>query len=309
MAKPPLITPQAACYYNDGCVKDFDYVYISSKLKSIKQDERDFSRLVFYKAPRWGKHDLSWNVQSVCYFPERNTLHALSDQGDVDTRGVGVASSEKIKDAGTYLTGELGAVVQIRKIGRHLYVCGYQGQVYRREEGGWVHFDDGLLDREIEVSALHLLSIDGTSDEDIYVVGMRGRVCHFDGSRWAELVSPTNVHLHRVRCVSRDEVYICGKSGVFLKKTPQGFEDHSVPDLDEDFWGIEHYKGKVYLATLSGLYEFDGSSVEPVDTGLEPPIAGYRLDARDGVLWSFGVDDLAWYDGSSWTRVVDPDNA
>ena len=310
MKKPELLDDGGLepCYYTDGCVKDFDYVYVASKLKSIDPDEHDFSRMAFYKAPDWFTHDLEWNVQSVCYFPEKNTLHALSEQGEVDTRGKGFNSSEKIKDAGTYHKGELGAVNQIRKIGKHLYVCGNQGQVYRREESGWVHIDDGLLDRKISARALHLQGIDGTSDEDIYVVGMRGRIFHFDGKKWTELDSPTNLHLERVRCVSPDEVYICGKDGVFLKKTPRGFEDYSVPDLDDYFWGLEYFEGKVYLATTAGLYVFDGKKVEPVDTGLEPPIDGHRLDARDGALWSFGVDDLAYFDGKTWTRVVDPDN-
>jgi hypothetical protein len=43
-------------------------------------------------------------------------------------------------------------------------------------------------------------------------------------------------------------------------------------------------------------------------TGLEPEIDGYRLDARDGQLWSFGVEDLAWFDGKKWKRLKHPDN-
>jgi hypothetical protein len=26
-------------------------------------------------------------------------------------------------------------------------------------------------------------------------------------------------------------------------------------------------------------------------------------------LWSFGVDDIAWFDGKKWTRLEHPDNA
>lgn len=296
-------------YFNDGCQKDATYAYLSAKLKSVNPDAYTFSRLFFTRPPtKWAKHDLNWNVVSVCYFAPLDAFCALSMQGDVNLAGQQGFATEKIADAGTYPAGRLGAVKQIRVIGDHLYVCGDQGQVYRRGQGGWTHIDDGILERTISASALDLNGIDGTSDADIYVVAMHGRIFHYDGRSWTELDSPTNVHLERVRCVSPDEVYFCGNAGVFLKKTPKGFEDHSVPDLGKHFWGLEHLDGKIYLATLDGLYVFDGNSVEAVNTGLTPAIGGYRLSARDGTLWSFGVDDVAWFDGTTWTRVEHPDN-
>ncbi len=78
--------------------------------------------------------------------------------------------------------------------------------------------------------------------------------------------------------------------------------------MEEYFWGLEHFEGKVYLSALKGLFIFDGTSVERLTTGLKPEIGGYRLAARNGVLWSFGVDDLAKFDGKKWTRLKHPDN-
>jgi hypothetical protein len=302
------MTTKIPVYYNDGCQKDATYVYISSKVKSVDPDEHTLSRMSFCRPPKWAQHDLNWNVVSVCYFQPLEAFCALSIQGDVSFATQQGFVQEKIADAGTHRTGQLGAVKQIRAIGDDLFVCGDQGQVYWRNAQTWMHLDDGLLDRAISASALDLNSIDGTSIEDIYVCGMHGRIFHFDGRRWSEIDSPTNVHLERVRCVSRDEVYFCGNDGVFLKKTPVGFEDHSTPELGKHFWGLEHFSGNIYLAALNGLYLFDGSSVEAVETRLEPAIGGYRLSARDGTLWSFGVDDLAWFDGKTWTRVDNPNN-
>lgn len=291
-------------YFVDGCVREEGYIFLSARLKSVDADEYDFTRTFSSRIPTWGHWDLNWNVLSVCHATSSDLLCALSDKGDVRISKPAVSSiEEKITDVES-----LGAVKQIREIGGLLHVCGDQGQVYRRQsDGSWVHIDDGILDREIKVDALDLNGIDGTSLEDIYVVGMKGRILHFDGSAWTELDSPTNLHLERVHCVSPDEAYACGNRGTFLRITKQGIEDLSL-DLEDHFWGLTAFQGQIYLATLKGLFVYDGTSVEPVETGLEPPIGGYRLDACETQLWSFGVDDLAYFDGTTWTRVQHPDN-
>lgn len=304
-------TNAAPVYFVDGCVIDRRYIYLAAKLKSLDPEEVDYSRMFFLYHDKWFYHDLKWDVVSVCFTSKTDSeprkFYALSMQGDVEIQYLGGADIDKIPDAGTYQG--LGAVKQIREIGEYLYVCGDQGQVYKKaSSGAWDHIDDGLLDRTISASALDLNSIDGTSDNDLYVVGFNGKIFHRDGLTWREVDSPTNMHLERVRCVSTDEVYICGNKGVFLKGDKNGFKDLTMPGLEDNFWGLEHYKGNVYLATLNGLYIYNGKDLEPLRTGLEPEIKGYRLDARDDVLWSFGVDDLAYFDGIKWVRVVHPDN-
>ncbi len=32
------------------------------------------------------------------------------------------------------------------------------------------------------------------------------------------------------------------------------------------------------------------------------------LEAKHGILWSFGLKDLAWFGGKRWTWVDHPDN-
>lgn len=292
----------AKVYFNDGCVKTDNHVYIAAKLPHLDPDEYDYARIFTYKGPQWFFEDLQWNVVSVCVLLDPISVNVVSQRGDVAIYTPAGKSFEKITDVDTY-----GAVSQMRVIGGKLHVCGLQGQVYSRESNGWVHLDRGILDPKISVKALNLNSIDGTAANDIYVVGFGGRILHYDGSAWTELASPTNLHLERVHCAAPGETYACGNNGTFLKITQQGIENHSI-ELEDHFWGLTSFQGKVYLATLKGLYVFDGQTLEELDTGLEPPIGGYRLDARDGQLWSFGVDDLAYFDGKTWTRVIHPDN-
>ena len=297
-------------YFVDGVVIEHDYIYFASKLKSLDPEEYDFTRLFFLDQNNWNHHDLEWDVVSVCIKSKANdeprSYCALSAQGDIEFQFPGGTKIEKIKDAGTY--SGLGAVKQIAEIGNNLYVCGDQGQVYCRNNSGWVHIDDGILDRDISATALDLNGIDGTDENNIYVVGYNGRILYRNGNKWLEIESPTNQHLERVYCVSPEEVYICGNNGVFLKGNWQGFQDYSMSNMSDNFWDLEYFNERVYLAALNGLYVFDGSQIIKVETDLDPDIGGYRLSANDGVIWSFGVDDLAYFDGHKWIRVIHPDN-
>lgn len=293
-------------YFNDGCVKAREHVYIAGKLHSLDPRKYDFSRMTYYKNGQWGKRDFEWNVASVYYSLSNDTFYTLAIDGDVGISSKGVLNCEKISGAG--ISQGLGAVKQIRAIGNFIYVCGDQGQVYKRDETGWKHMDKELLDKKISATALDLNSIDGSSENNIYVVGFHGKIFHYDGKKWNAVQSPTTKHLERVRVVNENEVYICGNDGTLLKGNKNGFEDFSLNKAEEHFWGIEYFQDKIYLASLNGLYVFDGKKITSLKTGLTPEIGGYRLDARDGALWSFGVDDLAFFDGNKWTRIIHPDN-
>jgi hypothetical protein len=292
-------------YYNDGCVKERDYIYVSSKLRSVDPDLYDHSRLVLYKAPRWGFHDVNWNAISVCYWSYFEALVALGTKGQIRFATKQGSSEDQIADVLTVKA----PVKQIREIGSKLHVCGDQGQVYRLEGHGWIHIDTGILDRKISATALDLNSIDGTAEDDIFVVGYGGEIRHFSGRSWSSIDSQTNMNLERVHCVGPGETYVCGDEGTFLRISSRGVENFSLDDEGEDFWGLSSLNGRVFVASLERIYAFNGSELEQVDTKLEPPIGSYRLDSRDGQLWSFGATDLACFDGTTWTRIIDPDNA
>jgi hypothetical protein len=307
--------PPGGVYFNDGCVRCADYIYVSAKWKDLDPDEYEFSTAFRHKSGQWACTDFEgWDVVSVCHFSNvpytevdgwgGARLVALSTRGDLsfDTK-VLPPMREKIADV-----EELGAASQVRQIGDRLYVCGMQGQVYRRDPQGWVHIDQGIVGPNMPPDAPDLNGIDGTSERDVYVCGFGGRILHFDGQHWDELISPTNVHLERVHCISPSEVYFCGNRGTFFKLSNGLFTDYSIASEDH-FWGMTSFQGKIYLANLKGLFVFDGTSVRAVDTKLKPPIGGYRLDACAEQLWSFGVDDIAWFDGKKWTRLEHPENA
>ena len=216
-------------------------------------------------------------------------------------------STEILSDAGVR-ENKLGYVLKINEIAGKLYVCGASSQIYRREAKGWVHFDDGVLDRTPPPKAIALSDIDGTSEKDIYAVGEKGSIWHHNGAKWKKMQVPTDANLKAVRCVSPTEVYIVGYYGTVLKGDGEKWVELSNKKIENHFWDVEVYKGVTYIAALEGLFALDEKKVVPVDTGITPKPDAYRLHANDGVLWSFGADRLCFFDGKKWTYVKHPDN-
>jgi len=317
----------------DGVVVEHDWVYLASQLDDLAPEVYRHTRMTGFDeytsqvsgGNGWVYHDLELHVVSVCVKKKTaiqdRKLCALSREGDVEIRCAmeGTEAIEKIPGAGlspgeNNRGGVAGYVTNIREIGASLYVCGLNGQVYKRPpEGGWYAIDDGLfkpLTRENAEISNYFTCIDGNFENDIYVVGMQGVVYYYNGWNWQKVDVPTDEHLHWVRCYGPDEVYICGHNGTLLKgSAAEGFKDVSSVEDNLAWWCLCKFSDKVYLSSTQGLYAWDGEKIAPVVTGLEPEVETWRVDS-DGekTLWSFGTKDLAWFDGTRWQRLDHPDN-
>src|SRR5439155_11744819 len=104
------------------------------------------------------------------------------------------------------------------------------------------------------------------------------------------------------------EIYICGGQGTLLRGNRRGWEVIGKIDMTDYIWDLEVFCGKIYLAVEDRIMVYEEGEIREVDTNLKPQIDAYRLSSRARVLWSFGENDLAYYDGKLWSRVVHPDN-
>jgi hypothetical protein len=291
--------------FTGGYVFKRDYVCISSYLEENEED--DHARIFTFAGGKWYNFDLEFRVRSV-YGVEKpaRTLYCLGIEGQVLRQTREGPAEERIRDAG--LDG-FGYLHTLRQIDGKLYACGVSGQIYRREKSGWVHFDEGVLHRSKDKTAADIYCVDGTSAADIYAVGEGGVLWHYDGKMWARQQPLIRRDLEWVKCVSETEVYLCGGGGNLFRGYAGKWGHFALPPKwDEDFWCVEVFDGKPYIAGDSGIYELGPKGLVPVETGLKPEPDGFRLHANDGVLWSFGSHHLCFFDGKKWTYVKHPDN-
>jgi len=303
----PNKSNESRVVFTDGYVADKNFVAVATYLEEYEDSEH--ARIFAFKEGEWSYFDLDFNVRSIqgVESPGR-MLYCLGQDGRVSVRKKGGPVEEKIKDAGS-AADQLGYLHQIRLIGSTLYACGVANQIYRRTKSGWVHFDEGVLDRRGPLKADTLFCVDGSSEEDVYAVGTAGQVWHHDGKSWQKTDAPTPRNLKWVRCLSRNELYVCGDDGRFFQRTKNEWADLSAsPKITGDLWCVEVFQKKVYVAGDSGLFVLEGKKLVKVDTGFDSG-EGHRLHANDGVLWSFGISALCFFDGKKWTEVKHPDNS
>lgn len=280
----------------------------------------------------------AWLIVSVTYWEADQLRCVLSQEGQVNIYGPGGQPDHtyQIPEAGVFGGAAigLGYVNRIRVIGDHLYVCGQSRQVWRFEwdgrdlaSGRWVDAagamrqraiseppddaDEEAFDRWLDDNdAVDLVDIAGPGEQDLYAVG--DQCWHWDGHQWQQLALPTDEALAAIKVMSPELVYVVGHNGTLLAGNARdGFADLSSVDDNQNFTGLEWFGDRLYLASNLGLFTYDPGTrrIERCATDLSRDLQDtHLLEAKDGVLWSFGFRDLAWFDGKRWTRVDHPDN-
>lgn len=301
--------PPKSIFFTCGHVIFRDTVIIPAQYNAMP--DADISRVAFKFGDSWVYHDVDKDmIGSVTFLQANQSLwllgrHGLIQSLDSDGKPFRLENlrGRKVRED-RIATGRFGELLCIKAIAGSLYVCGQSSQVYKRTEKGWEHMDAGIF----KMAAPTLESIDGTAPDDLYAVGEKGTILHYDGKQWHKLDSPTNRPLSTVRCVNSETVYICGNDGLLFRGNEHGWEYIGNPDVNCIFWDLEAFGGTVYLAHHRGMMIFDGTKLQEVDFGLKKKIRCHKVHANDGVLWSFGVDDLLYYDGANWTEVICPHN-
>jgi hypothetical protein len=162
------------------------------------------------------------------------------------------------------------------------------------------------MERQKECDFLDICCV---GDDEVYVVGMKGVIFYHDGKRWHDLDSPTNQHLQSVAPSSEGGVYVAGKGGVLYKGNKDGWQFIGDPGVTSDFWSVREFNGNVYISDATdALLKHDGVDLSKVNMGIEYLVNTNKLDCKDGVLWSFGIDDLVKFDGARWQYITCPEN-
>jgi hypothetical protein len=303
---------KAVVYFVDGYAARSTLIGVASYLEELSDTDAEYTRLYSFNGDtgRWGHVDVKHAIVSMVRAIRDGVgcWHCLSKRGVVVTVQNATQTETTISDAGTG-PGNYGYVSRIRKIGEDFFICGYRRQVYKLDRDNWAHFFDANILADRSESAIGFNDIDGASDGDMFAVGWKGEIYHFDGSAWAKVDSPTNSNLYSIRCSPGQPAYACGQAGTVLRFSDAGWESLITPGVTQDLWSVELFKGVPYFASLDGLYRLEQDQLVPVSTGLAHRLDGYKLHASDDVLWSFGHERLASFDGATWTTITCPDNA
>lgn len=303
-----MTKPDTRVYFIDGWSPRCGLFAALAFPHHLKGQDVEFCRLYTLAGDKWFQTPFDFDGRSITYMSsgDYRAWWILGKRGEVVEITAGQSRTEQVPDAGTG-AGKLGYLNKLAVIGGDLYACGYQRQVYVREDGAWRSLSKSIEPAQ-HTMGIGFESIDGTGPDDLYAVGYKGEIWHFDGRAWTQCASPTNVGLTEVRVVDSKNVYACGRRGIVVHGSGNSWNVLHNPDFSDDLWGVEVYQDIVYVAGFGGLAKIEQGAIVPFDPGVGHRIAGYRLHASDGILWSIGNDEILCYDGARWSEIICPDN-
>lgn len=303
-------TQDTSHYFIDGHSSRRGLLGVVAFPNRLRGTDTEFATFYTVNREDWSHEPFDFDGRSVTYSgpPGSGDWWVLGKRGEVARVGDEI-TLEQVPLAGTG-PDNYGYLNRIARVGDRLYVCGFRRQVCVRDlqaGGAWQRFDAGLLEPRSARGA-SLEAIDGCADDCLYAVGSKGQIWHFNGQGWRPCQSPTNADLHEVRCLAPDKVLAVGQRGTVLLGAGDTWNMVTDDDFDEDLWGVEMFGDDIFVAGYGGLGKVHPQGITPVDTGLGRTVLGYRLRARDGLLWSIGNDDILVFDGQAWREVICPDN-
>ncbi|MFI5260228.1 MAG: WD40/YVTN/BNR-like repeat-containing protein [Candidatus Paceibacteria bacterium] len=204
----------------------------------------------------------------------------------------------------------VGAITRVRTINDYIYAVGSAHTVCRRlGNNEWESlnfnlpretqeiFDDEDLSYDMDFS-----DIAGFSPDDLYTVGGRGIVWHFDGKKkeWAQMKFPSDMYLWSVCCAGDGNVYIGAQSGTLFCGRENKWEMIHRGEFSLPFKDIVWHAGKVWCTSDYGLWTVEDGKLVSADVPAEITVCAGHLSVGDGVMLIAGDGGAAFHDGEKW---------
>jgi len=249
----------------------------------------------------WSGFSTSWAVTRLARLPsEPGALYGLGPGGRVFRQTVDAIDEQEIdsSDTGPRVRGDMR---DLAPVGGTLFAAGMSRQVYRLSQAGWTHVDSGVVEEEPSTDAVGFNAIHGTTEDELYAVGMGGEIWLRTNGKWAMLSTPTNLVLCRVLATSAGTVVACGQKGLILLGSRESWRVIENNLTEESFWGLEQFDGQVFLSTDKGIYRLWDERLEPVALPFGSSWTFRHLSACEEAIYSFGTKHIAsTTDGVQW---------
>lgn len=302
-------TKKPAITYTSLRVHRSDLVAVGAIEDELSEEKHDHSIVLRWSQQKWVQN--SWDeatVSLVSIHDGTPKLLAIAASGYVKIFLMPGFAEESV-DSGSDGPAATLPLRTARSIGGRVFAAGMARQVYLRgSDGAWRRIDQGVfVPRSERKQSVGFLAIDGTSAESVVAVGYKGEIWHFDGTRWSQQDSPTNLALTTLRVASSGDFVIAGLAGTILRGDRGRWRAIEQKVTKDDFWGSAVFRGAIYLATRSSVYRMDGDQLEKVSWELPVSTTAGELDSNDEYIWSAGSKHLARSaDGIRWELISGP---
>jgi hypothetical protein len=204
-------------------------------------------------------------------------------------------------------------VSRVKRVNGRLYaVCRDRRILERKGAGQWSEFPG--LQRPVERQAegvpildFGFVDMDAFGESDIYAVGGKGDVWHYDGKEWRRRDFPSNEWLDAVCCGGDGKVYISGNNGSLWVGSGDTWRRISEAQFTVSFNDLVWFADRLWASNDYALYTLGKEGPEPADVPPFVQLTTRRLDvsADRSRLLSVGKRGASLFDGKEWQLLFD----
>ena len=303
-------------FIHDCCILASDYFAVCAE-EYLPEKEFDYytsrghARIAFYDVGSQKiDHPPSWGAST---WPRHNFFN---------TRLVNMNESEllMIDDSGTVYYGGLGdnkhreqkiptkrLIHNLAKVGDQIYGIGAGREILKRVgPDTWEPMTLDIIDRKARSQGFSDLA--GFSIDDLYAVGGKSDIWHYNGQRWRPLDVSNDFRPLAVCCAEDGYVYIAGAWGMIARGRGDEWEVYCPNPTISAFTAVVSYQGRIFFGSESRVYVLDhnADSLEYQLYDFEgqiTPFAARRMDVGHGLMMFASLSSVAIYDGSEWKKI------
>jgi len=201
-----------------------------------------------------------------------------------------------------------GCADKIKTIDGYAWYCGSGRSVGQRlGKGHWLAHTQALPSSEDPGdSGTGFRDIDGFGAEDVYAVGGKGDVWHFDGKGWQQIPFPSNTYLFSVCCGGDGQVYISGYEGLtFVGRGNRWRKIHDGGSIALPLHDMVWFEDRVWCTNENGVWTIrDGALGYVTDLPTEIAVCAGHLYVNDGVMLMAGTGGAAFRENGEWHSIV-----
>jgi len=159
--------------------------------------------------------------------------------------------------------GKVPMTNRVKCVNDYTYSVGSDRTIYKRTDiGKWEIFAELSEERHknFDIADYGFKDMDAFSETDMYAVGGRGDVWHFDGKIWVQQGFPSNKRLGTVTCAGDGYVYVSGEGGTIWRGRKSTWERIYKGDSSILWNDALWFEDKLWLASDYQARIWDGKT-------------------------------------------------
>lgn len=304
----------------EAVILDSSVIAVCAELLENKKKGISIAYIFYYINRNWQLHcQLDMQPVSITNSPDdKGEIFILGREGEcvqINNKINTINLSDDQDDVGPFR--------KIRNIDGNIYVLGEDCSLWMFNLDSWKKIRDGLDEQKLQADILSddfneddlfdqllddtevAFSFTGESSNELIQVGTNGKIWLFDGVKWKEEATPTNLTLYDICRAESERYIICGLNGTLIRGESQKWQIVDLDDFDNDFYSVTEFLGNIFIANGHALFKLEDDTISQIDFGVGEDVPSHFVTSRSGVILSLAAKEiLISSDGKKWDSLL-----